>query len=603
MSLLQGLACTGAAAFDAGMRILAALLCFSNLLCFSTLLAQAKPDPLRYVPRDADAVVRVVGPAAWRRDFAATGLGKAFGDQQMAPIWDRLLKYFATTFEFRNEALGEPERQRFETLWSDLRDYSGDIVFAGRLDWDVLDLNANQFPGAAVLAMAGDGKVDMAKLLEKITAMMPDAGGRELQVGSVLAPLRELGGVELAGPFAHEGHLLLVFGHKLEERASWFFEERAGVAETKDLRDAAMTCRFRLSGFVDALFEAIDLGVAPWQAKLLELIGVRALQELSFSIYADGKYVGQQMQLKLGAASRGLIDAVVPVRSKRPDLLRYLPAGAASYTAAPMDVAALRRVYEQGMAGFADDLPVTREELEGRFTELTRVDLFKDIVAHIGDEYLRIDDLDAEGEYDEDDPDAVAKAKDRFGDSCFVIKLRDGRALAKSLDTMIRARGLHVGRKREDYDGTNIYRMNLLGMFSIEYAVTDSLFVLGVGGGEGTQQNLRGVLDAVASIAKGDGATPLAKEVKTRLEGMPADWCGLQVASFVELLDGITGGFESLEAMFAEEGVGVEDLDESWRLIFDASKAIKPVLARYGAGVTVNVDYYQKDRYVMRSRW
>jgi len=578
------------------MRILAAM------LCSTALLAQAKTDPLRYVPAEADVVMRVVGPAAWRRDFAATGLGKAFADPELAPIWERLVKYFGSTFELDGEVLGEEGRGNFQTAWRELQGYGGDIVFAGRVDWDAVDVTADHFPGAGVLVFGGADGVDLDSLIEKVTAMLPAETEGEMEVAGVAAPVRDLDGTQLVGPFQHDGNAVLLIGQDLEKRSSWFFEGQADRVIPKDLRTSSFFMEVQLKSAVAKLFEIMETISRP-DGPLLRLIGVEAMRSFSFSVYPDEGYVGQKIELRFGEESRGLIDVVVPPRTKRPGLLRYLPAGAGTYASAPMDIAALERFYKHSMTELQDDLPISREEIERRFTEMTKVDLFKDILAHIGDEYMRIDDLSGEGDYDEDDSEAVANAKEKLADGCFVIKLRDGRALAKSLNTMIRARGLHVGRKRTDYQGTNIYSMNLLGMLAIEYAVTDSLLVIGVGGGEGTKQNLRGVLDAASAVAAGGDVAPLAKEVDVRLAGMPADWCGIQVASFVDLLETISGGFDSLEAMFAEEGIDEGDLDESWRLIFDTSKALKSALPRHGAGVVVNLDYYQKDRYVMRSRW
>tara|TARA_R110002096_G_scaffold342957_2_gene536010 strand:+ start:1009 stop:2733 length:1725 start_codon:yes stop_codon:yes gene_type:complete len=572
-----------------GMRFLAAL------LCSTVLLAQAKSDPLRYVPKHADVVARTVGPAAWQRAFAPTSLGKALADPQLLPIWVKLLAFLQTTvFE------GEQQLEQANQFWDALEGYSGEVVFAARADWDAMD-DLDKMAGAAVVAMGADGKTDLNKLAELLGDKLPGEMAGEVEVGGVAATLRELGTLQILGPVMHEKHLVLLFGQDLERRAAWFFNDAADKEATSELRQPVFALSLHLKRAIDKLVKsgAQDASMPSW---VLEPFGVLALDELTFSMSPDGTYVGQEMHLKFNEGFRGLLSVFCPVRATKPDLLRLLPASASTYAVAPMDMSALVKVYEEVFADHADDLPMDRESLESVFTDMTDLDLLKDVVAHIGGEYMRIDDMAAQLAYDEDESEQLEEAREKLSEACFVIKLKNGRVFGSNLDTAIRSRGLHVSRKREEYNKTNIYRMNLLGMFPIEYAVTDSLFVLGIGKGEGTKKNLRGVLDAAAA-GTGDAEPALAPEVVQRLKGMHAGWGGIQVGSLVEILEGLIATGETLDELLADGGMTLEDLEDPWQLMMDASKALKSVLARHKAGVIVNLDYFEKDRYVMRSRW
>lgn len=575
------------------MRFLAAL------LCSTILFAQAPSDPLRYVPKDADLVVRAVGPAAWQRDFAATSLGKALADPQLLPYWTQLLALMQNEVMFE----GEEQLEQVGAVWELLKDYSGDIVFAVRSDWDAVDFEA--WTGAAVLALGSDGECDLGKMAKLLGDKLPGEKSGELEMGGVTATLRDAGTMQFLGPIVHEGHLVLLVGQELEERARWFFEDAAEKAATSELRKPSFALRVRCERAIEKLIEAAD-HVSSTPSWFFVQFGLLSLQELAFSISPDGKFVGQQLQVKFSDQPRGLIGIVSPERTAKPSLLRYLPAGVSTYAAAPMDLSALVKIYEDVFANHADELPIDRESVESMFTDLTKLDLFKDVLAHIGDEYMRVDDVAAEmalgGDDDEDDIEELALAKEQLSNACFVIKLKNGRAFGKSLDTAIRSRGLHVGRKREAYGDNNIYRMNLLSMFPIEYAVTDSLLIVGVGEGEGAKKHLRGVLDAVAAGDNGAGPT-FAPEVAERLDGMHAGWGGIQVGSIVEILEGLVAAGETLDALLAEEGMSLEDLDDPYQLMFGGLSVLKSALARHKAGVVVGLDYFEKDRYVMRSRW
>lgn len=78
---------------------------------------------------------------------------------------------------------------------------------------------------------------------------------------------------------------------------------------------------------------------------------------------------------------------------------------------------------------------------------------------------------------------------------------------------------------------------------------------------------------------------------------------GIQDGSIVELLEGLVAAGESLDALLAEEGMSLLDLDEPYQLMFGGISALKSALACHQAGVVVGLDYFEKHRYVMRSRW
>lgn len=573
------------------MRILAGL-------TFSTLLfAQGEADPLRYVPKDADVVIRTVGPAAWQRDFAGTNLGKAFADPQMLPVWTKVLAYFETQMMFEG---GKEQVDEARSIWDALQGYQGEIVFAARGDWEAM-AGSDDLMGAAVLAFGADGVSDLDKMAETLGRYLPGDEDGEASFAGLPAPRREADGMQILGPLVHEDHVVLLFGYELEQRQQWFVESSADPAELQRLRKSSIGLHVRLAPVFRKLAQVAEETGGP--AEFFEELGMNSVRDFGVTIAPDGQYVRQEMHLRFQPGFRGLISAFCPESSRQPTLLRYLPASAGTYAAAPMDMSAVTRVYESFWENYGEMAPMDRDEVESMFSDMTNLDLFQDVIAHIGDEYLRIDDMTALVDFDdEDEPEQVTKAKDRLSEACYVIKLKDGKALGKNIDTAIRARGLHVGRKREDYNGQNIYRMNLLGMFPLEYAVTDSLLLVGIGQGEVTKKNLRLVLDAVAG---GDGAAEPAfgPEVARRMDGMRAGWGGIQVGSLTETLEGIIGIGQSVEILLADVDMTLEDVEDPWQLIMDGCTALQAVLRRHKADTVVNLDYFEKDRYVMRSRW
>jgi len=157
-------------------------------------------------------------------------------------------------------------------------------------------------------------------------------------------------------------------------------------------------------------------------------------------------------------------------------------------------------------------------EAQTAFAESMKVRLKEDLIDHLGTEMLSLADLAAQAEEidpDQDDPLAG------IGSSCIGIGLRNGKAFAASLESMLRSQGLHASRKTEDYQGNKIHRLPLGGLIEVEYCVTDELMLLAIGKGESARQSLRGVLDARANPAA-EGEAPT--KIKATLATMPAGW-------------------------------------------------------------------------------
>jgi hypothetical protein len=130
----------------------------------------------------------------------------------------------------------------------------------------------------------------------------------------------------------------------------------------------AQALRVRCERAVEMLVEAAD-HISSTPSWFFVQFGLLSLQELAFSISPDGKFVGHQLQVKFRDQPHGLIGIVCPERPAKPSLLRYLPAGASTYAAAPMDLSALVKIHEDVFANHADELPIDRESLEALLAE------------------------------------------------------------------------------------------------------------------------------------------------------------------------------------------------------------------------------------------
>ena len=576
------------------MRSLIALLSFSPIL-----MAQGTPDPFRFVPADAAFVFRTKGPAGWRSELGATGLGKALSGGEIAASWKQLVD------SAREEIDPEQEHtQSVQAMMDALVDYSGEVVVAGRVDFTAADLE--QAPAFAMsFTLNGDGHSDLEAIGKQIASLLPE-GGVERRLGSQDVQVHQVGALEWTAPFVSEGALVMLCGTSLEEQSAPFLEARqAQFAATPDLRRGVFGLQVEFHEPVRMALEAfarLEDENAKLMVRGLELAGVRSLQRLTACMFADGPYVAQEARCEWNDAARGLFDVVLPVRKSTPKLLAYLPPHVQNWSIGIFDVAALQVLYGKAFEEFGDLIPQSREEVEGAFTQYTKLRLHEDFLALFGGEYLRIEDFAAMGDTDTDVDPRLEKLDEKVGDACFVIQMKDGKAMAQNLEKALRARGLHAGRKTEDYGDTKVYRLSLLGSLPIEYAFAGEVFVLGIGQGEGTQRNVRSVLDMVAARAKGEVATELSAALQARMQGWPADWSTIDVGGSDEILDGFVSAIDGLLPMMAAEGLEPEDLG-IWFHCAEFARKLRPALSRHGADVSVTAGYSARDVYMMRSRW
>lgn len=574
------------------------------LSCAPALLAQQLPDVFRFLPPGAAAVLRLQGPAAWRTELAGTGIAKVLASKPVGESLDEFLAAAGAALELDAAARG-----KLEAAWVHLGAHRGEIVVGAAVD--LADLKPRQWPPTTVsLAIFGDGHTDLEALGKALAACLPTAVETNAPVETLplhghAVPLHRFGDWALTEPFLHEGTLLVLCGNDLPARAEQVLAPRpepfvAAPELKRGVLGVQLDGKVSIAQLLAAAQNAPNRPDVPL-APLAELAGLLSFERLVYSMFADGKYLGQELGLEFGAQPRGGFDVVFPVRNTPPKLLRLLPPGTANFQAAQFDLEVLHGLFAQATALLGDELPMTREQIEATITEYTKLRLQEDLLALLGGEYLQIDDFQVQrredGEAKDDDLREVGEAG-----SCIVVHLRDGAQLAKNVEKALRARGLHAGRKSEEYAGTKIYRLKLLGSLPVEYAFAGDVFVCAYGG-EGTSQLLRRVLDAQVALAGGAAPAELHPKILARLDGLPADWSGLEAGEMVEVVDWMATSFEGIEAGLSGQGMTLADLDGVYHLVPGLLRALRDEVLRHGADVTVTATYSTKRRMSMRSRW
>lgn len=572
------------------MRTLYALP-LSLLLC--ALPAQDK-SPFRFVPADANFVVRISSPAKWQQQFAKAQMTKLFQSQTLAPMVGMMQEGYAQAIE---QLRGEG------TIDADLIDalvttYTGDIVIAAKVDLSNLEemMQTGEQPEfEVVMSLSPDGSFDLAKIaaeVEKAADKNPPSRGkvRELSVGNLKTRILEQeDGPNMSLPTLVDGHLVMFLGSKLEPQIN-----RAIAATghfTGGNATASMFVHAELGSLMKAMTSAMgaamDMQGAPFDvAEMMRTLGLESMQNFDMSIAADGERV--QIDTELGLAGElGLFGAMV---SDQPSLklLRVVPDDV-DFNLMTVDAKVLFETVGKVWKAMGDEAPMSWDDAMAQANESTKVRVKEDLFDHLGAQMLFLNPAAKDGA-EEEEPRSEIDAVLQMLPGCMAIELKNGKAFGESMETMIRSLGMQAARKTEEYQGHKVYKLNVGGMLQVEYAVTDDMLLLSLRNDESGQRTLRSVLDASKSA---EGGMPA--RIKSLVAGLPEGWTGIAVASMSE-------GFKSAaKAMQLQAQMG-EEMPPQAEMVFGLMQSLGEEMKRLGIDKAVTTTHTSKSGVRWRTR-
>ncbi|HEX6812649.1 MAG TPA: hypothetical protein VF384_13565 [Planctomycetota bacterium] len=567
----------------------------ASLALLAAAPAQQKADPFRFVPADAQVVVRIAAPARWQQQFAETKIAKLLAGEAFAPWIARLQEALddALASAGAKGAIDADHVKRF------VKDYRGDIVFALLFDPEELaaSMNADDPPAFTVVhVLTADPGFDLASMGATIAKAAEEQGEpmRDLVVGEHRLRAVDLDdGIAATAPFLIDGHLVTLVGKGLDDNAARVLA--AGGRMQPAGGEASFWAHVELRPLMQALQQVLAAESADASDKVDRVLldsGLMAVESATMSIAASGHQTLIEGSLAIGAENRGLFDAF-PRSQDAVELLRWLPPDADAFAAFPLDVGVLYDVVAKGWKSMGEDVPIRFDDAIAKVTEFLRVRIKEDLIDHLGVGMLQLQDVDDAMDFDsmmeaiEDNPLGASS------NSCYVIALRDGRAFAASLETALRARGLHAARKSEDYQSTKIHRLRIAGIVELEYAITDSLLLVAAGHGESPGKLLRGVLDTAAA----GGTAELPKECAATIAALPKGWVGVGATPLARTLSGLGSMIKWLEAMGGS--LTDSEADTFLKMLGD----LAPEIERFGLGTLVQGTWVEPRRLTMRMVW
>ncbi|HEU4418531.1 MAG TPA: hypothetical protein VFT55_06300 [Planctomycetota bacterium] len=572
---------------------------FSTIVLCVSLAAQEAVAPFRFVPADSCLVVRTAAPAKWKQHFGKTQVAKLLGAETLAPF----IAQANTAIDAGIEEIRSKGKFDADLLQRLLKDYTGDCVFSLQVDFSDAEaaFAGHRSPAMSVVcALTPDGSFDLGAMAIALQAFS-EADAQEnrsplkdLMVGDQRLRVTSDGPLQVAVPFLHEGHLILLAASDLEKQAARLLGAADRFEGEVDARPLSVLAK--LDGPVDMLMKVVAARMkerpAPFDiAQMLQDFGLRSLKFASLALGAEDKHVVSEFHLSLGDGERGLFSTVM-LDQARPKLLRWVPGNSEAFSVGAFDAGALFAVVKSIWELMGDDVPITFEKAMEAFTEATKVRLEEELIAHLGTEMMTVGD--AEAQIDAAALDETGSSPPILQGSCIGIALRNGKAFGESLEKILRSRGLHAARKTEDYADAQVHRMTLGAMLELEYVVTDDLLLLALGKDEAARRNLRVVLDVRAKPGEGGEVAPA---VAAHIAAVPAGWSGISVTQVPQILEATSIVFGTLPVM-----VGVDD-PEALDMAVSVMKGLAGEMKRFGLQVMISTSHTSERSLVQRLRW
>ena len=571
-------------------------------LC-ATVPAQEQGSPFRFVPKDSSVLLQLRGPGAWRRDFAKTQIAKLCAGPTLAPL-------FADAQKLIDAGLAEMAKKTGldpQTLWTDALAYDGQVVFALRVDWSTLVklIEEDEVPDLSFVVVVGsDGKRDLAGFAKAVGELAEKESGKELRdlevAGTRLRVQRIEDRFHVSVPTLVGGHLVMLFGTDLKRQAPAMLDAQAGKTfePGAEFDKRPFGLRMELETGLRALTalaadKSEEMG-GPDLVPIVEKLGISCVRSFEMRVGAEGKHVAADTELALNDKPRGLLDVLGAPGKRELALLDLLPPGAETFWAAHLDLGVLYRTVTAVWDALEDQVPVSREDGEKQFAEFFKTRLKEDLLDHLGTEMMAVSDpTEAIAAAVQENDDTAAS----LSGTCLALALKDGKAFDAALDKMLRARGLHVGRKSEDYQGHKVQRVSLLGV-SVEYAVTDDLLVLAFGNSKSAEKSLRAILDERAARKAGKPGEGLPAGTKAMLAELPPDYTSLEQSSFAAVLDGAISGLSIFAAQQDDE-----ELQGHVNQVTEVMKKLGPELKQLGIDKYVSVTFIEAKRILSKLLW
>ncbi len=531
-------------------------------------------------PKPAGSLVRIAfdGPAKMAEAFAGTNFHDLLTSKEFGDAWAPVTQAIQQGIEaMKGQAPFDPQAV-----------YDATLRYAGRVEMTVgFELEDEEPKVWVALALGGDGHTDLPGACKEVERLALDSGApfTERSIGGHKWLTQHLGSEGFVTLPRMVGERVVVLGgtDNADAALATFFPSQA-PADTR--RETPIALTVDVGAALDLIERAVDIenGEGKVFADVMDAVGFGNVEELWVDIGRARRFLDMSMAVTSSGPRQGFLAMIMPNDARLPATGRLVQQSP-SWSVAPIDLGILMPMLEKVMS-VVPDAPMTLADIEAAAVENIGVRLREDLLAHLGGAILTA----ADDTVPEDGSDLGALTS-----TCFGLELKDGVAFGRSVETMLERAGVLEMRKSEKYRDTDVHRVTLPAVgIKLHWAITDRLFLLGIG--DGGRARLGEILDAAAAAARGETAPSLPKAVRDRLEVVPQGYGGLGAARFgAVFFDAAVAGLR--------QAVAEGELDFDIDGVMEVLETLRGLFVKHDLGHAVSVTHYDPQRMVTRTIW
>ena len=524
-------------------------------LALTTSLAPAQsPKPATVIPGKPLVTIHIDGPAAMRAAFLPTNLGKMFS----GPEFKDMVAPMMQMFEGLKKEGGELPFD-VEELEKAMLNYNGRVTMGLHLLADEIDFDDRTPPKFMVtVAMTPDGKTDLAAFCAKCKTVGTEKMGEQLKDieagGKTLSVMQAGDDPTFCLPFMHKDHAVILLSNDMAAAGAKVLGAESFYTSEGTLAKSSIGINIDAKRIADLFLDAGKRQAGPqWDAMgvhIVKALGVRSLQKINMVFRAFGPAVLSEMNVDFNDNDRGIIGTFMPKQASRSTLQDLLPRTAMTANAMPCDLGHLFTTVKQAFADMGENAPMSWDEMVGGFKEQFGLRIKEDLVDHFAKSMLT---LQMESAADAAGSSMLGSAEG----TCIGFKLTNGKALMKSIETILAKTGMDAARKKTDYKGFKMFNLNIAMAIDLNYAITDDLLAIGIG--TSSDDPVRALLDECKNRQDGTELAALPGTIDSRLKMVKNDWVSMgwtdmasTIDSAVAQLDNIASDLPPEMAMITE---------------------------------------------------
>jgi hypothetical protein len=545
--------------------------------------AAPRPDPGRFLPQQALLQIECDGPARMAELFRETRVAQLLQSEELRET----LLPFAQSFWEQWRGTAQQIGISSQGLLRFAKRYDGRMAIAVGAQPQGL-LGGGSADAWALVALSPGEGLDFASVQRVVRGFLEanEATRSVRQLGQQELVFRRMQELEFLLPVVLEGCLVFAVAQDADSLVAAMRKAMSRATEAKPKLGGPKEGASR----APAVFE-LRAPMAPWWnmmeqqlrapggaadpetallRELLERSKLTAWTEFGMRVQPRGEFAELGFVMpnlrKAGGAWPLILPGPEPFA-----LARYVPRDLDAWQLSQLDLAGMLQLYFEADAAVQGvgkgegesegERPAqgagARAQFDRIVAQATGLRLQEDLLDLLGGEFLQLGQASVT---------SSGSGPTGLGGLCYALELRDHARFGASLEKLLRKRGMHAARREIETEHGSYFRLPVLGLFDVSYAIRPGMLIAGLGD-EGAALIER----ALAAPARQDVPRPAAIAARLAALGEGQQLGGsLPIGGLLRVLE---------EQVRAEAGAGA---GAEIQLVLDLTQRARRLLEKHG---------------------